>query len=157
MFPAGWMQENNFKMMVPNTGAIRSMIMGLFTIFTRKAISKPVVKVIRPQQSKQRVVQPDNTPLYVKRGWTMNGNAYLGYYRTLHGAWRGEIIRRGDSFKVCIFKPPVEQIKKHPRWPCFHQEKNNKWRIDLARNPNDGDISAIIFYVERIIIESFTR
>jgi len=144
-------------MMVPNTGTIRSIIMGLFTIFTRKALSKPVVKVIRPQQSTPKVIRPDNTPLYVKRGWSTNGNTYHGYYRTVHGAWRGEIIKRGDRFNVFIFNPPVEQIQNHSRWPCFHIVKNDKWRIDLARNPNDGDISAIIFYVERIIIESFTR
>jgi hypothetical protein len=144
-------------MMVPNTGTIRSMIMGLFTIFTRKSTRKPVVKVIRPQQPKPRVVQPDNTPLYVKRGWTIKGNTYQGYYRTVYGAWRGEIIRRGDKFNVFIFNPPVEQIKDHSRWQCFHQVKNDKWRINLAINPKDGDISAIIFYVERIIIESFSK
>jgi hypothetical protein len=142
---------------VPYTGTTRSVIMGLFTNLTKKFQKKPVVRVITPQQPKPRIVQPDNTPLYVKRGWAKNGNTYHGYYRTRYGAFRGEITRRGDKFIVYIFKPPVEQIKKHSRWPCFHQEKNDKWRIALARNPNDGDISAIIIYVERIIIESFTR
>jgi hypothetical protein len=58
---------------------------------------------------------------------------------------------------VFIFKPPIEQIKKHSRWSCFHQEKNDKWRIVLAKNPKDKDPSAIIFYVERIVIESFNK
>jgi hypothetical protein len=133
------------------------MTMGLLEIFTRKSIRKPVVKVIRPQQPNPRVVKPDNIPLYVKRGWAKNGNTYHGYYRTRYGAFRGEITRRGDKFNVFIFKPPVEQIKKHSRWPCFHQGKNDQWRIALAKNPTDGDISAIIFYVERIIIESFSK
>ena len=131
--------------------------MGLFTNLTKKFQKKPVVRVITPQQPKPRIVQPDNTPLYVKRGWAKNGNTYHGYYRTRYGAFRGEITRRGDKFNVYIFKPPVEQIKKHSRWPCFHQGGNGKWQIVLARNPNDGDVSAIIIYVERIIIESFTR
>ena len=91
-------------------GTIRSMIMGLFAILARKVTRKPVIKVIRPQQSKPRVIQPDNTPLYAKRGWAKKGNTYHGYYRTVNGAWRGEITRRGDRFKVFIFKPPVEQI-----------------------------------------------
>ena len=144
-------------MTVPYMGTVRSMIMGLLAIFKRKPARNPVVKVIRSKQSNTRAVKPDNTPLYVKRGWTINGNTYHGYYRTVYGAWRGEIIRRGDKFYVYIFKPPVEQIKKHSRWACFHGGKNDKWRIDLAKNPKDGDISAIIFYVERIILESFTK
>ena len=144
-------------MTVPVWGTVRSNIMGLLAIFKRKPARKPVVKVLRSKQSNTRAVKPDNTPLYVKRGWTINGNTYHGYYRTQYGAWSGVIIRRGDKFNVFIFKPPVEQIKKHSRWPCFHRGKNDKWRIDLAKNPKDGDISAIIFYVERIIIESYTK
>ena len=143
--------------MVPCMGTIRSTIMGFLSLLAKKSIRKPVVKVIRSQQLNTRAVKPDNTPLYLKRGWTTNRNKYQGYYRTIYGAWRGEIIRRGDKFNVFIFKPPKEQIKKHSRWPCFHKVKNDKWRIDLAKNPKDGDPSAIIFYVERIVIESFNK
>lgn len=132
--------------------------MGLFAILRGKSIRKPAVKVIQAQRLKKiNIVRPDNTPLYLKRGWAVKRNKYHGYYRTPYGAWRGEIFRRGDKFNVLIFKPPLDKIKKHSRWPCFHKEKMNKWRIDLAKNPRDGDISAIIFYVERLIIESFRK
>jgi hypothetical protein len=47
------------------------------------------------------------------------------------------------------------QIKKHSRWSCFRKQRGNKWRIVLAVNPKDRDISAIIFYVERVISDSF--
>ena len=30
-----------------------------------------------------------------------------------------------------------------------------RWRIDLAVNPKDGDVGAIIFYVEKVIVDSF--
>ena len=79
MFPAGWMQDNNFKMMVPIMGTIRSMIMGFLAFFKRKPSRKPVVKVIRTRQSNKRAVKPGNTTLYVKRGWTKNKNSYHGY------------------------------------------------------------------------------
>ena len=131
--------------------------MGLFAFLTKNTTKRPVVKVIRSPVLTRRAVKPDNTPLYLKRGWTTNRNRYQGYYRTTYGAWRGEINRRGDKFNVFIFKPPIEQIKKHSRWPCFHKVKNDKWRIDLAKNPKDGDPSAIIFYVERIVVESFNK
>lgn len=131
--------------------------MGLFAFLTRTAPKKPIVKVIRAPVFNRRAVKPDNTPLYLKRGWKTNRNKYQGYYRTIYGAWRGEIIRRGDVFNVFIFKPPLEQIKKHPRWPCFHRQRKDRWRIDLAKIPKDKDLSAIIFYVESIIFESFNK
>ena len=131
--------------------------MGLLDFFVRKSIRKPVVKVIRSQSTRTKVVKPDNTPLCIQRGWALRKNTYHGYYRTKYGAWQGEIVRRGDKFNVYIHNPPLERIKSHSRWPCFHEGKNGKWRIHLAKNPKDGDISAIIFYVERIILESFTK
>ena len=117
----------------------------------------PPVKVVLapPRTLTHNTVKPDNTPLQLKRGWTRRGNLYQGFYRTRHGAWQGLIERRGDKFKVQIFKPPTEQIRKHPRWPCFHEETGGRWRIDLAVNPKDGDVGAIIFYVEKVIVDSF--
>ena len=129
----------------------------LIALLNKEATAKPVVKVIGPQALTRGAIKPDNTPLYVKRGWTGRMNEYQGYYRTPYGAWRGEIVRRGDKFNVFIFKPPIDQVKKHSRWACFHKERKDRWRIDLAKNPKDGDLSAIVFYVERIIFESFTK
>ena len=129
-----------------------------FLTWLLQEIEKPrpaKVALSPPRSLDHRAVRPDNTPLYLRRGWSKNGQRYQGYYRTKHGAWRGEIERRGDKFRVLIFRPPKEQIIKHPRWPCFHEEGNGKWRIDLAVNPTDGDVGAIIFYVERVIVESF--
>ena len=137
-------------------GTLRSIIMGLFTLFRKKMERKAVVKVRPLRRFNQKTVMPDNTPLHVKRGWSEKGNVYQGYYRTKHGAWRGRIERRGDKFRVLIYNPPKEQIKKHSRWACFHADKGDWWRIDLAVNPKDGDVGAIIFYVERVINESFT-
>jgi hypothetical protein len=129
----------------------------LFALLNSNTTEQPVVKIIRPPALTGRAIKPDNTPLYIKRGWRIKRNKYQGYYRTPYGAWRGEISRRGDKFNVIIFNPPTEQIQRHSRWPCFHRERKDRWRIDLARNPIDGDLSAIIFYIELIIIESFRK
>jgi hypothetical protein len=135
--------------------------MGWFSSLIRELIveierPRPVKGALAPpRRLDHRTVRPDNTPLYLKRGWTKKGNTYHGYYRTKHGAWRGEIERRGDKFKVFIFRPPEERIRKHRRWPCFHDEGGCRWRIQLAVNPKDGDVGAIIFYVEKVIVESF--
>ncbi len=102
-----------------------------------------------------KMVTPDTTPLYVKRGWKKKDNTYTGYYRTRHGAFKGKIERRGDKFYVFIHKPPVSQLQKHSRWVCFHERGRNRYEIHLAKKPVDGDISSIIFYVEQLIIESY--
>lgn len=129
--------------------------MGLFDLFRKRGTAKVVVMPPPFPNSYRNAVKPDNTPLHVKRGWIEKGNLYRGYYRTKYGAWRGEIERRGDKFRVFIFKPPQNQIKKHSRWACFHLVRGNKWRIDLAVNPKDRDVGAIIFYVEKVVSESF--
>lgn len=128
--------------------------MGLFGLFKKRENNRPKKRALTLNPKN---VKPDNTPLYIKRGWGQNANSYHGYYRTLYGAWRGEIIRRGDKFNVFIFDPPINQVRNHTRWSCFHQEQNDKWRIDLARNPKDGDIGSVIFYVEELIIESYLK
>jgi len=104
-----------------------------------------------------KVVKIDNTPLHIKRGWTSKKNKHEGYYRTSYGAWKGEIILKGDKFEVFIFKPPTDQLKKHSRWACLKKVKSNKYQIKLAVQPIEKDIGAIIYYVEKVIIESFRK
>lgn len=93
--------------------------------------------------------------LDVLRGWGKKGDTYTGYYRTGFGAYKGQIIRRADSFKVYIFKPPIAKIDKHPKGPCFERREGAKYQIHLTQNPKDRDIASIIFYVESLIIESY--
>jgi hypothetical protein len=116
------------------------------------------VRAIHPDVHKQlKLVTTGNTPLYIKRGWSKTGNEFSGYYRTRFGAWKGLIIRRGDVFHVYIFNPPIDEIKKHSRWPCFHDKGKGKWSIHLAMNPMDGDANAIIICVENLLVESFRK
>ncbi len=130
--------------------------MGLFTALLGKKIQrKRVIRVVPSKKFSRRTVMPDNTPLHVKRGWKKKGNVYHGYYRTKYGAWKGSIERRGDKFGVLIHNPPKEQIEKHPRWACFHEKRGGWWGINLAINPKDRDVGAIIFYVEKVINDSF--
>jgi hypothetical protein len=129
--------------------------MNFIDLFKKLTDMPPTVSVASRLVINHSMVQPDNTPLLQKRGWSVKGNTYRGYYRTRFGAWAGTIVRQGDIFKVLIENPPMEQIKKHTRNACFHHEKNGTWRINLAVNPKDQDVSAIIYYVEKVINESF--
>jgi hypothetical protein len=128
----------------------------------KMAEMKPVTTKNRPTRLRSvsdrnrpnKVVVTDD-PLYVKRGWSTKGNTHSGYFRTKYGAWKGNIVRRGDKFDVNIFSPPKDHLEKHPKWVCFTPNGRGKYNIHLHTNPNDRDIGAIIFYVEKIINESF--
>ena len=122
-------------------------------IFQKK---KPFVYVVPSSPKKHNQVSPDNTPLHIRRGWKQQqGNRITGYYRTRYGAWKGLIEKRGDIFKVYIFNPPTKKLKNHSRWICFHNKGGGRWLINLAINPKDQDVGAIIFFVENLIIKSF--
>lgn len=131
-------------------------------------------KPVRLQKhSDPRLIPFDRTPLSERRGWTQNGENHKGYYRTTYGAWRGEITRKGDRFRVFIFDPPVAQLKTHSRWSCFRKEvghnrpgplgvwnfssNEEKYSIHLALNPADKRIDSIILMVEEVICESFQQ
>ena len=116
---------------------------------------RPFVCLVPNSPRSQNQVTPDNTPLHIRRGWKQQGNRFTGYYRTSFGAWKGLIEKRADVFKVYIFDPPTEKLKRHSRWVCFHDKGKGKWQINLAINPKDQDVGAIIYYVETLIIKCF--
>ncbi len=98
----------------------------------------------------------EDPSLFVQRGWIQNGDTYKGYYRTNYGAWKGEIIRRGDKYKVYVINPPITQLKKHPeKSPCVHLINSKRAEVDLHTQPKNKDVGAIILYVEKLIVESF--
>ena len=103
------------------------------------------------------LVRVDETELWRRQGWSRSGNRYEGWYRTRFGAWRGRIEKRGDIFCPRIFDPPLRQLRRHPRWICFHLVKGKWWRIDLAINPAGRDVDSVLFNIERILDESFLR
>ena len=102
-------------------------------------------------------VKRDATSLLQQRGWRQTRNLYSGPYATAYGVWLGLIEHAGDCFRVLIKNPPVDIVKAHPKWTCFSRDQHGWWRVDLAVNPVDGDVNAVIHYVERLLTESFKR
>jgi hypothetical protein len=129
--------------------------MTLFSKFFNKQRSK-VGHISIGKHNFPHVVGFDNTPIWQKRGWKKKDKTFTGYYRTKYYAAKGEVIKKGDKFKVYIFHPPAE-LKKHPKWHCFHERGKNKYEINLYYQPKDGKIDSIILYVERLIYQSFER
>lgn len=93
--------------------------------------------------------------LMEQRGWKQTNVGWAGPFATRYGTWPGSFEKAGDTVRIFIRNPPTV-LRKHPKWPCFHQHGDGGWyRIHLHTNPIDGDANAVIRYVEQIITESF--
>lgn len=101
------------------------------------------------------MVERDNTPLWLARGWRRSGETYTGPYAVKGlGTWPGSIQRRGDTFLVLIHDPPQE-MRRHPKWGCVHPHSGGWQYIHLAVPPADRDVSSVIYFVEKMLADSF--
>jgi len=107
-------------------------------------------------QSKVRV-GPSSTPYHVERGWTQKGRTYKGHFRTRFGAWPGKIVDYGGFHEVFIFKPPMKQIRNDPYHICFYRLSKDTYRINLALQPSDNEVSSIVLKVEAYLSHCFTK
>jgi len=103
-------------------------------------------------------VRRDETSLAQQRGWRRRGKHYAGPFATPHGTWLGRVEAAGDVFRCYVKDPPIDIVSRHEKWPCFSRDTpDGWWRINLAVSPVDRDVSAVILYVERLLIESHRR
>ncbi len=101
-------------------------------------------------------VRPNTTPLIEQRGWKHQRNRWTGHYATKFGTWPGRIEKRGDIFQVYIHRPPAE-VRNSGRFQCFSKRSGGWWNIHLHDNPCDGDPSAVVAYVERLLHTSIRK
>ena len=99
-------------------------------------------------------VPRDTTPIWVLRGWKRSDRTYTGPYATKYGTWHGSIRATPDNMSVLIYNPP-DVLCRHPAWHCFHPRSDKWWAVHLAQPPINGDVNAVILYVERLIVESY--
>jgi len=113
---------------------------------------------VRKVSTPAGAVRRNNTSLFQQRGWQRRGKSYSGPFATKFGTWSGKIEDAGSGFlRVFIKDPPMAAVDKHPKRPCFYCDQHGWWRINLATPPVDGDVNAVIHYVERVLTESFQR
>jgi hypothetical protein len=108
-----------------------------------------------PRGDKKAFALIETPSLFVKRRWTHEGNTYKGYYRTSHGACKGEIVRKGDKFQVIIKDAPKKQLSTHPHHACIDDVGKNAVSVHLNKQPKNNDVGAIVLYVETLIDESY--
>lgn len=105
--------------------------------------------------SKRNLVPRTTVSIRTQRGWTSYAQGWRGPYATLYGTWKGEIERTGGILRPFIRYPP-DQLRRHPKWPCFHEDRRpGWWRIHLHTQPCDGSIDSVILYIERLLTEAF--
>ena len=91
-------------------------------------------------------------------GWRRTGNSYSGPFATPYGTWLGRVENAGDLLRCYIKDPPTDIVSRHEKWPCFARDTpDGWWQIHLAVSPIDHDVSSVILYVERVLIESHRR
>ena len=83
-------------------------------------------------------------------------NLMVGYYRTYHGSYRGEIRLRHREIdhEFYVFNPP-EQLWQHPHGECFVPRGNGKYWVHFNVKPKNVD--AGIITIEKILSESLER
>lgn len=137
---------------------LRKLAHNIDAITRPKAKKRVTVHTVTPPANvvrhDVRHVRPDNTSLLKKRGWKQYGNTWIGHYATVKGTWPGRIERRGDIFVVLIKNPPPE-VEHSGRIQCFSEHGGGWWDVHLHTNPVDGDVNAIVDYVERLLHRAF--
>lgn len=111
------------------------------------------------QAPKQRVsgklVQSDQRPYWVERGWSRRNGHYTGYFRTRYGSWKGKAkVYPGGDMKLFIHEPP-KVLHRHPHWVCFFQQPKDWYDIHIRGSARERDLSGAIMSVEQILTEAY--
>jgi len=127
--------------------------MSMFGRLLRDAFG-PHAKVMRVPMPRG-AISHDDSSLLQQRGWRRNGKEYSGPFATPFGTFQGRIEAAGDVFRCYIKNPPMDEVNRHPKWPCFSRADDATWwRINIAVIPIDHDVNAVVLYVERLLIEA---
>lgn len=115
-------------------------------------VPQNVTRIAAPRGAVPRSTQT----LMEQRGWKRSfSGRWTGPYATRHGTWHGAIEKAGSTLRPLIKDPPT-QLQRHHKWHCFHPIADAGWyRIHLAKNPVDGDLNAVVRYVEQLITEAY--
>jgi hypothetical protein len=110
--------------------------------------SRTRVRGLSEARKRPSLVSLDNRSLLQRQGWKKQGSGFVGEFRTPRGGYPGVIERRGDVFRVFIRNPPLQGAMKHWHRDCLRFEGRGWWSLHLQRPPRNGDVNAIIHYVE---------
>lgn len=124
------------------------------TVSGRRTISIANIAQLRLQR---RLVPRSLCSLSQEKGWHWVGDIYQGEFQANGRSWRGEIrCPYPGGYEVYIYNLPIQQLKRHPHWPCFHRKGNTgRFKVHFAKTPQNVD--HIIANVETILAEALSN
>jgi len=124
--------------------------MGLFeSLFSSPP---PAVRKVTVKARSKKLVELDKRPLWVREGWKRQGSVCSGEIRGHRGSCICLIEKKGDVFRVWVRYPPRGAFN-HWHAGCLRAEKNGWYTLHLAQQPRDGDVDAVIRYLNRWLSE----
>lgn len=122
--------------------------------FMKRGPARGRIRQLAAGKAGPGTVTLDNRPLLERRGWQRHGNVFCGAYLTKKGSFAGLIEIRGDRINVWIKNPP-KAVKYHWHSACLTAEKGGWHRLHLSVQPKDGDVNAVVQFVEAFLRQSF--
>ena len=111
-------------------------------------------RVLRGHGPLERVARRE-IPYWRERGWTRDGNIYVGVYQTPYAAFQGWIDQKSSGHIDFLLYNPSLEIRYHSHWTCF-QDRGQQWYlVHMHRRPKD--VSSGIITIERLITEAYER
>lgn len=141
----GLIQRTRLLLQPDNTELPRLTVRG------RRTISLANIPQLRHQQ---RLVPRSLCSLSQEKGWHRVGDTYQGEFQANGRSWRGEIrCPYPGGYEVYIYDLPIQQLKRHPHWPCFRRKgRNGRFKVHFAKTPQNVD--HVISNVETILAEA---
>ena len=132
--------------------------MRVTVLVTRTApatIRELVSRVVRKPAEPSEIIRRQQIPYWEERGWTRQGNVYIGTYQTPYGAFCGEVHVRGSRMFEFFLYEPSKEIRSHSHWVCFQIRANGWYLVHMGKAPHD--VSSGILRIERLITESYEQ
>lgn len=99
------------------------------------------------------VVRPSFRSLHVERGWVAYEGGWTGWFRARGRRFGGDAVQiSADRFQFHCQAP--EEIKRHPKFPCFRWVGEGWYFVNFAIQPRSLDEG--IAYIERLLTETLT-
>jgi len=88
-----------------------------------------------------------------ERGWSREGDTYVGSYQTPYGAFRGSVEDNGwGRLRFYLLDVP-RALRDSPHWQCFQPRGRKGFHVHMGTRP--ADVSSGILAIERLLTDAF--
>lgn len=109
---------------------------------------------VRPRETRVVIARRER-PYWQERGWTREGDVYVGAYQTPYGSFRGMVEDMGwGRFRFYLLDVP-SALRASEHWQCFQPRGRKGFHVHMGRRPQD--IASGILAIERLLTEAFAN